>query len=212
MKKTQILAVAVVGLAGAALWLEISEPKAIHAAVATLVNVVNTPNVAVTSMPAVQLNGGTSVSVTDGTDAAGHPVLFTGGSEPRNSFTATGYCSTFGNFGCHAALYTAPANDIAVVQSFSGQCQLTSTGDGLYDATLLTPETLKGYFATLTPPVQVPVGPYLVPMTAVSFNGNTTYYLQPGQELLATADAVQELSGTSTGNCEFMVFGYLVPQ
>lgn len=212
--RIQTIAAVMAGLAAVAVLLDLTEPKAIRAAVATLVTVANTPNVNVVNAPlpvsgTVAVSGG-NVSVTDGTDAAGHPVLFTDGSAPRNSFFGDGSCSSFSSEGCTTALYTAPANDIAVIQSYSGRCQLTTSGDQLYDAGLMQPSSGAASYGALVPVVQVPgeLGPYGVQ----SFNGITTFYLQPGETVNGVADAALENGGGSNGVCTFTVFGYLVPR
>jgi hypothetical protein len=87
----------VIGLAGVvvvALAIEIAAPKAVHALVATAVDVVNTPNVivantvpvtgnvnanvngtvAVSSMPAVAIGGNVNATVSDPLDGSGNPV------------------------------------------------------------------------------------------------------------------------------------------
>lgn len=207
MKHMRTIAIAVVALAGAGVVLELTAPKAMHAAVTTLVAVVNTPNVNVANTPNVAVSG--SVAVANGTDAAGRPVVVTDGNAPRNSFSATGSCNLAVLTGCTAsALYTVPAGEVAVVQSFSGLCALNVTGDQVYEVSLVQESTQNQVFAAVGAPVQVShlFGPTY---TLQTFHQNTTLYVPAGASVDGRADSALQFSGGGTGTCSFWMSGYL---
>lgn len=205
----RVLAVAAAGLAAAAIVLELTAPKAMQAAVTTLVtitntpnvNIANTPSVAVDRLPPVELSG--TVAVANTSDPQGTPIVLTQDDAARNGFRVGGIC-TFSDGVCDAALYHPPLNKIAVVQSFSGACVTSGVLENV-------PDPLGFLKAAET---------YVVPVTlAVTDQGLKTYagfranltgaYFPNGTPVLAEAKMVYT---SGSGTCEFMISGYLVDQ
>lgn len=226
MRKLRVLAAGIAGAAAVALVFELAEPKSVQAAVATLVDVANVPNVnvantpnvnvantvpvtgavSINSLPAIQLSG--PVNVANATDSRGGPVLLVQKDGPRNSFEAYGTC-TFGTSGCGSdAIYTVPAGEIAVVQSYSGTCTLAVGGDQINAVSLSH---------TGAP---APVDAFVVPgppifgggITSQNFRASLTGVYIPGDgSVMPRAVSVLNEAGNNSV-CQFVVSGYLVHQ
>jgi hypothetical protein len=236
----------VVGIAGVvlvALALELFAPKAVHAVVSTLVtvsntsgnpvptmavdtrnvNVVNTPNVNVNTLPAVQLSGTPSVNinsmppvnasvtgnvpVSNPLDGSGNPIpLVTEDNAPRAAFDVTEQCNFDPTDGCLiSSLFLVPSNQIAVIESFSGECTLAS-GTAIVFASLIW--VTGGHVSSLS----VEPGSPLANQGLVeqSFGGNVKRYVFGGSRIVASIGP--NGSQSSGDNCEVGLAGYLIQQ
>jgi len=218
----------VVGLAGVvvvALAIELAAPKAVRALVSTLVtvantsanpvptmavdtrnvNVVNTPSVSVSSLPAVQLNGAISATVSNPTDGSGNPIpLVTKDADnaARHPFTAT--CSannlheTFGNdVSCTVSV---PAGVEYVIQTISISA---GTGDANLATTVMN-TTTGGVASAVDYPSGLASG-----TTSFTQNYATTLYADPGSTITIEVSSNNSL-GNGTMTIHATIQGYFV--
>lgn len=168
-----------------------------------------TGTVAISSMPAVSLGG--SINVANATDAKGNPVLVTDSDAARNGFFASNSCNfPSGMEDCGVALYTVPANQIAVLQSISGFCQFQA---GANEQTTEVVLNMGGGFLNppnlfLSPSSQVS-GLFQLP-TNIFRENISGYYLSAGTVVNFFAITSQPDSGL--GICQVTLGGYLVHQ
>jgi hypothetical protein len=183
-------AVALAGLFGVML-----APKAVHAVVSTLVTVAN------------------NVSVVNPVNGSGQPTpLITVNGAALSSF-GTPFTCTFpaGSNHCTYTVGPVPANDIAVIQSFSGLCNL-DTGTSLVGvlATGGSPTPSTAFFVV----PGAPVNDTVVGQTIQSFGQNITAYVLGGSSgtpinVLIASNVPQ---ASSADGCSFVLSGYVVQQ
>jgi hypothetical protein len=190
--KRLLMVAGAVALAG--LFSVMLAPKAVHAVVATLVTVTNT------------------VPVANPVNASGSATPLLTQSSALNTFGAALAC-TFptGSNKCQTTA-PVPANYTAVIQSFSGYCNL-DTGSNLIVVAAYVP-----------PPAPSPTGLFVVPgppsvdtvvsQTIQSFGQNITGYAAGGP----TGTSISFLMVTnvpqtsSSDDCNFVLSGYVVPE
>jgi hypothetical protein len=240
----------VVGIAGVvlvALALELFAPKAVHAVVSTLVtvsntsgnpvptmavdtrnvNVVNTPNVNVNTLPAVQLSGTPSVNinsmppvnasvtgnvpVSNPLDGSGNPIPLVTQSpvSAANAFDTINSCQVpSGKFVCGGIAYTVPAGKMAVIQSASSSCQLDA-GENMTEIDI-----------TYTSPSGASEAAYMQPGPLLAhFSGDFVSLSQERLTAYATGGSsgaainfLFEMNGSIGAGCFFQLAGYLVNQ
>ena len=169
-----------------------------------------TGTVAISSLPALAVGG--TVNVTNATDAKGNPVLVTDSDAARNGFFATSTCQfPSGMADCGLALYTVPANQIAVPQTISGFCQFDA-GSPSEKLSYVALNIGGGFLAPpnlfVSPSAQIP-GLFGLP-TQIFRENITGYYLAPGTVINFFALTSQPDSGL--GVCQVTLGGYLVHQ
>ena len=222
-----------------AIFVVLVTPKAAHALVATLVEVVNTPNVTIVNTPvpvsgnvnatingtpSVNVNGMPAVNVAsisgnvpvvNPLDGGGNPIPLVNrdaDNSARNAFDVHALCvftAVFTNACQINPIFSVPANHVAVVQEVSGICT-TNSGTAPEDVSLGYTGSSGSSFLTLLPGPQVPFTTSQV--KSVYSEKVTAYALggASGSQIVFNADTATPQ--TSSDVCEIDLAGYLVAQ
>jgi len=210
-------------------------PKVAHAVVSTLVTVVNTPNVNIANTPVpvsgnvnATINGTPSVNVSgmpavnvasvsgnvpvaNPLDGSGNPIpLVTQEDAARSAFDVEGSCSfSAGNTCVVSPLFNVPANDVAVIQNFSGRCAIES-GTSVAEVIMALTGSLGVSEAVAVPGPGIPFGTQL----RTTFAGETPDYAFGGSSGtsigVVVASSTNETGGADV--CYIKLAGYLVAQ
>jgi hypothetical protein len=187
------IAVGLAGVVVVALAMELAAPKAVHAIVSTLVTVTN------------------NVPVVNPQNSSGQPTpLITESAAALNSFGAPFSCTfPVGSNHCTYTVGPVPANDIAVIQSFSGLCNL-DTGSSLVGVLATATSPPPGTALFVVP--GAPVNDTTIGQTIQSFGQNITAYVPGGSsgapiDVLIASNVPQK--STSDG-CTFAFAGYVI--
>lgn len=214
-------------------------PRTAHALVATLVQVVNTPNVniantpvpvsgnvnaTISGTPSVNVNGMPAVNVAsisgnvpvvNPLDGSGNPIPLVNrdaDNPGRNAFDVKGFCvftAVFNNACQVNPIFSVPANHVAVVQEVSGICT-TNSGTAPEDVSLGYTGSSGSSILTLLPGPQVP---FTSSQVKSIYSEKVTAYALGGASGSQIGFFVDTATPqTSSDICDIDVVGYLVAQ
>ncbi|MGD0468399.1 MAG: hypothetical protein ABSA54_08500 [Terriglobales bacterium] len=179
------------------------------------VNVANTPSVSVSSLPAVQITGSVNAAVSNPTGTSGTIPLVTLDGAAHTAFLTNNGCIFSGTTNdCSSYMLSIPANQVAVVESFSGYCNLDQ-GSAVLQLSLAT-NVGSGPWLAVTQSSPVSTAGIPVPgLEVVQFGQNIKGYFfggSGGATLYGYIKTTTLQNAASFELCEFNLAGHLDPQ